>query len=55
MIRKIQCMVAKFNGEAALQTKYCGVCADDKKVRACAHTNTLAVYGALRQVSGLKM
>jgi len=33
MIRKIQCMVAKFNGEAALQTKYCGVCADDKKAK----------------------
>ena len=24
MIRKIQCMVAKFNGEAELQAKYCG-------------------------------
>merc|ERR1712072_1181288 len=33
MIRKIQCMVAKFNGEAALQTKYCGVCTDDKKAK----------------------
>lgn len=26
MIRKIQCMVAKFNGEASLQKKYCGAC-----------------------------
>merc|ERR1711861_124591 len=26
MIRKIECMVAKFNGEAALQAKYCGAC-----------------------------
>jgi hypothetical protein len=26
MIRKIQCMVAKFNGEAGLQKKYCGAC-----------------------------
>jgi hypothetical protein len=33
MIRKIQCMVAKFNGEAKLQKKYCGVCTDDKKAK----------------------
>jgi hypothetical protein len=33
MIRKIQCMVAKFNGEAKLQQKYCGVCSDDKKAK----------------------
>jgi len=26
MIRKIECMVAKFNGEATLQAKYCGAC-----------------------------
>jgi len=26
MIRKIECMVAKFNGEADLQAKYCGAC-----------------------------
>jgi hypothetical protein len=29
MIRKIQCMVAKFNGEAALQKKYCGACKEN--------------------------
>ena len=28
MIRKIQCMVAKFNGEAELQKRYCGVCTE---------------------------
>jgi hypothetical protein len=30
MIRRIQCMVAKFNGEEALQTKYCNACKDGK-------------------------
>jgi len=33
MIRKIECMVAKFNGEAALQAKYCAACTDDTKAK----------------------
>ena len=33
MIRKIECMVAKFNGEAALQAKYCADCTDDTKAK----------------------
>jgi hypothetical protein len=31
MIRKIQCMVAKFNHETNLREKYCSACTDDEK------------------------
>ena len=33
MIRKIECMVATFNGEEALKAKYCAACTDDTKAK----------------------
>ena len=33
MIRKIECMVATFNGEEALKAKYCADCTDDTKAK----------------------
>ena len=33
MIRKIECMVATFNGEADLEAQYCEACTDDTKAK----------------------
>merc|ERR1712025_970272 len=54
MIRKIQCMVAKFNGEASLQKKYCGACSDEKPKKKAAPVTWSVVPGYCPGKNGKK-
>merc|ERR1711871_103076 len=54
MIRKIQCMVAKFNGQAKLQKKYCGACKDTKAKIKEWTSDATAVYVRAKVTFGSK-
>jgi len=54
MIRKIQCMVAKFNGEASLQKKYCGACSDEEPKKKAAPVTWSVVPGYCPGKNGKK-
>jgi hypothetical protein len=54
MIRKIECMVAKFNGEKALQAQYCGDCKEMKAFEKVSGGSSSDIYRRVKITFGNK-